>query len=143
MARENFFLQLCLLGEIKFNEAWPVEATFENFNLIKQALKHCKSELVLASCVDFLENYKSDSKVDFVSLSDVPSYFDDELLNSYLQKIKPALAINAIVVVRYYLRLPTNPDLTGFKNITEQFTDLIQQEKVGVYTITILQKIVE
>jgi S-adenosylmethionine-diacylglycerol 3-amino-3-carboxypropyl transferase len=72
-------------------------------------------------------------KYDFVSLSDVPSYFSEHLDRVYLQKLSKGLAPGALVVVRCYLRVPENTDLTGFADVTNEFHKEIAEEKTQMY----------
>ena len=138
LVRENFFLQLCFWGQIMTIEALPLEAQ-EGGYLLMQAI-HPQIELLLKQG-DLVEHCArlTTPLYDFISFSDVPSYFRGDLERDYLQKIRPALRQNAMVVVRYYLRVPEQVDLTGFRDLTGQYQDLLAQEKVQVYTIKIYQ----
>jgi S-adenosylmethionine-diacylglycerol 3-amino-3-carboxypropyl transferase len=75
---------------------------------------------------------------DFLSLSDVPSYFQGQLEKDYMQKIRPGLAPGAIIVTRYYLR-KSDCDLNGYLDITDSHIKLVELEKVQMYDIRIYQ----
>jgi S-adenosylmethionine-diacylglycerol 3-amino-3-carboxypropyl transferase len=79
---------------------------------------------------------KGEMKYDFLSLSDVPSYFQGDLETEFMQRIKPGLSPGAVVVNRYYLR-KSECDLDGYVDITENYLKLIELEKVQMYDIRI------
>ncbi|NRA45581.1 MAG: hypothetical protein HRU09_11555 [Oligoflexales bacterium] len=72
---------------------------------------------------------------DFVSFSDVPSYFSGSEEQNYLQRLKKGLKFGAHVVIRCYLRIPEGTDLTGYEDVTHQYQDLIDAEQTQVYRI--------
>ena len=87
---------------------------------------------------DFFEQAVScGMRFDFVSLSDVPSYFAGEREVNYLQALRPCLLPGATIVSRCYLRIPENTDFTGFTDVSEQYRDVIAAEKMQVYKIFI------
>ena len=77
---------------------------------------------------------------DFISLSDVPSYFAPPIEQTYLQRIRAGLTKHGRVVVRYYLRKPERTDRKGLRDITSSFATPIQREKVGVYQIEVFER---
>jgi len=78
--------------------------------------------------------------IDFLSLSDVPSYFEGAQERDFLQRVRPALGPDGLAVLRSYLRIPAGMNTDGFDNVTERFRDVVAQEKVGVYRVGIYQK---
>lgn len=134
IASKSFFLNLCFYGKIQSYNGVPVEAKEETLKRIKTH----KSEIKYIN-EDFVTNLsKGEHKYDFLSLSDVPSYFKGDTERDFLQKIIPSLSKNAIIVVRYYLR-KSACDLSGFMDITDSFKELCEQEKVQMYDICIYQ----
>ncbi|MBC7429948.1 MAG: DUF3419 family protein [Bacteriovorax sp.] len=134
LARKSFFLQLCFYGKIKSLAGVPVEASNESFERVHNAKTnvHFLQE-------DFVGNLaKGDTLYDFLSLSDVPSYFQGDLERDFMQKIKSGLAPGAIIVTRYYLR-KSKCDLQGFVDITDSHHKIIELEKVQMYDIRIYQ----
>jgi S-adenosylmethionine-diacylglycerol 3-amino-3-carboxypropyl transferase len=135
LARENFFLQLCFLGRLEFAEGNPVEAQPEVFSAMQKSLADCRISMLEG---DFFEKAVScGSRFDFVSLSDVSSYFSGAREVNFLQVLKPCLVPGAIVVSRCYLRVPENTDVTGFTDISHEHEDLIASEKIQMYKIFI------
>ncbi|MBI2711236.1 MAG: hypothetical protein HYX41_00030 [Bdellovibrio sp.] len=57
-----------------------------------------------------------------------------------MQRIKKGLAPNGMVVIRNYLRIPEGTDYSGFQRVTPSYQDLIDQEKVQLYSIEIFKK---
>ena len=131
LCRENFFLQLTFLGQLRYQEGNTLEAHADVFAEMKEALKRVSVSLVNADLITVAE--ESDKKFDFVSLSDVPSYFSEHLDRIYLQRLSKGLNPGALVVVRCYLRVPEHTDLTGYKDVTSKYADLIAAEKTQIY----------
>ncbi len=134
LAQKSFFLQLCFYGKIKSLPGVPVEASSETHERIKGS--ECTVEYLKEDFVSYLS--KGLKQYDFLSLSDVPSYFQGQLEKDYMQKIRPGLAPGAIIVTRYYLR-KSDCDLTGYLDITDSHIKLIELEKVQMYDIRIYQ----
>ncbi len=112
----------------------PVEASKESHERV-----HESSTKVHYLQEDFVSNLASGVvQYDFLSLSDVPSYFQGDLERDFMQKIKPGLLPGAIIVSRYYLR-KSDCDLSGFVDITASYTKIIELEKVQMYDIRIYQ----
>ena len=132
LAQKSFFLQLCFYGKIKSLSGVPIEASLESFKRIKES--QGKVDYLKEDFVTFLS--KTSNKYDFLSLSDVPSYFHGDLEQSFMQKIKPGLLHGAIIVTRYYLR-KSHCDLAGFVDITNSYAKVIELEKVQMYDIRI------
>lgn len=142
LTRENFFLQICFLGEVRFPEGNPVEALSENFQKIRAGLSRCRIRYELCDVLEVAQR-SEESPFDFVSLSDVPSYFQGELEVQYLQKLRRGLNKGALVVVRFYLRTPENTDFSGFEEVTEEYRDLIDAEKTQMYSIHVYRHLGE
>lgn len=136
LLKKSFFGQLCFMGEIVYEEGNTVEALPECFELMKKSLKDsCKVSSVKGDLIETIKDY---SDVDFISMSDVPSYFEGKVERNFLQQVRPHLSPKGIVVIRSYLRVP-NVDRSGFIDITEKYSELISQEKVQMYKIEVLQ----
>lgn len=132
LASKSFFLHLCFFGKISSLEGLPAEALEENFNQIKKW-----RGVISYANEDFVAHLASGNhKYDFLSLSDVPSYFSGSLEKDFMQKIKSGLNPGAIIVIRNYLRIPES-DLHGFKDESSDYQDLISLEKVQMYDIRV------
>ena len=132
LAKKSFFLQLCFYGKINSLAGVPVEASFESHQRISNSLT--KTHYITEDLMSHLKS--GEIKYDFLSLSDVPSYFKGDLEKNFMQDIRPGLNLGAIVVNRYYLR-KANCDLTSFIDISKDFEELIASEKVQMYDIRI------
>lgn len=139
IARNSFFLNLCFFGRVVFPEGNTLEGQAHIFHDVKKRLiddklelKALKLDLAQASLELKGQDY------DFISLSDVPSYFTGDLERDFLQNLKPILKKEAIVVIRYYLRV-SQVNQQGYEDITDQFKALIEKEKVQMYRIKILR----
>ncbi len=131
LCRENFFLQLSFLGKIRYPEANTYEARPEVYKEMKDCLARIPVSLVNADLLSVAEETKE--KFDFVSLSDVPSYFSIHQDRVYLQRLGKGLNPGALVVVRCYLRVPENTDSTGYKDVTAKYAELVSAEKTQIY----------
>jgi S-adenosylmethionine-diacylglycerol 3-amino-3-carboxypropyl transferase len=134
LAQNSFFLQLCFYGKIKSLAGVPVEAKKE----AHAAVKGHKGTIHYLN-VDMIEHLsRGERQYNFLSLSDVPSYFEGDLERDFMQKIRPGLRPGAIIVNRYYLRVP-KCDLKGFTDITSKHQKLVDEELVQMYKIKIYQ----
>lgn len=130
--RESFFLQLAFLGELRFAEGNPVECDEGVFASAKRGTATVDFRLQHGDV--FAVAGATDTPIDFVSLSDVPSFLRDEPAKNYLQLLKPHLAPNAIVVARGHLRV-VSPASTGYDDLGAQYRDLFATEKTQLWTI--------
>lgn len=134
LAQKSFFVQLCFYGKIQSLHGVPVEARNESHDRIKDF----KGEVHYIHA-DLLAHLKSgERKYDFLSLSDVPSYFKGDVERDFMQMIRPGLNLGAIIVNRYYLRIP-ECDLRGFSDITSKHQNLLDEELVQMYRIKVYQ----
>ncbi|MFZ9519529.1 MAG: DUF3419 family protein [Silvanigrellaceae bacterium] len=139
LPRENFFLQLTLLGAIQFHEGNPVECQAGVYEKIQSGIRQCEIVYQAANVVEHVSGL-SDDPVDFVSISDVPSYFDETLAREFLKRLGSGLSREALVVVRYYLRVIHETEMAGFERVTEKFGSLIDAEKTQMYHVEVYQK---
>ena len=137
--RSNFFIQLLFFGKILFSEGCPVECDPNVYSKVQAALNSSQLHVdyVLGSIVDIAA---TNTGVDFVSISDVPSYFSGATEKNFMQKIKKGMALGGILVLRNYLRVPEGTDLNGFETVTSQYLAPIQQEKLQVYQVVVYRR---
>ncbi|MFA6238462.1 MAG: DUF3419 family protein [Bacteriovorax sp.] len=134
LAQKSFFLHLCFYGKINSSAGNPVEASA----LVHHRINGSKANYHYVT-EDLIKHLSSGTKrYDFLSLSDVPSYFRGDLEVDFMQKIRPSLIPGAIVVNRYYLR-KAHCNLAAFTDITKRHRDLIDAEKVQMYDICVYQ----
>lgn len=134
LAQKSFFLHLCFYGKINSLSGVPIEAQQESFERVQKS--KTTVNYVQEDFVSYLA--KGEVQYDFLSLSDVPSYFQSELERDFMQKIKPGLTAGAVIVTRYYLR-KSECDLDGYIDITEKYHKLIELEKVQMYDIRVYE----
>ncbi len=136
--KQNYFLQLCFFGKLKYPEGLPTEADRDVFEKAKAALSHTRVTFRSGSIISVLEN---ETEVSAVSLSDVPSYFKGPLEQNFMQMIWPALSANAKVINRYYLHVPKPLNTTGYQDISSEYQNEIQHERMQMYQIQVFEKI--
>ena len=140
LARSSFFLHLCFFGELIHEDGNPVEATASNFAAVKEKIKNgAKAETYQGDMVSFLGEANQRESFDYLSLSDVPSYFSGDLERDFIQNIAPSVKKDGVICLRNYLRTP-EANLSGFIDVTKDFSEVINSEKVGVYRFQILRK---
>lgn len=135
-ARESFFLQLVFFGELRFAEGLPVECDADVFEAARRALGSTAVSYVHG---DILEVAQRAGDVDFLSLSDVPSFLPEEREQDFLQLLRPGLAPGGLVVTRGHLRV-ARPDASGFACISERYADLMSAEKTQMWSVNVYQK---
>src|SRR3989344_898195 len=135
LARNNSFLQLLFLGKIAFHEGLPFDCNEEIYQRAKLRLQSIEIRYVWGDIIETIQ--KTDTPIDFISFSDIPSYFEGPREKSFLEDIKNNLSPGALVVIRYYLKI-TDTDLSSFSNITSNHTSLMEKEKMQMYTIQVL-----
>lgn len=138
-ARENAFLQILILGKVVHDEGLPIECEQSMYVNARNALASTVVQYVHAEAPDAIATQHI--PIDFVSFSDVPSYFSDTREQSFMQHIRGALTTNARVINRYYLHVPQGVQLEGFADITNHHRDIIANEKVQMYEIKVYHKI--
>lgn len=134
-ARESFFLQIVFFGRILWREGNPVECDPRVYASVQGALDKATIEYRKGNIVD--EIAANRRPVDFFSFSDVPSYFSGALEKGFWQKISAGLAPGALVVVRNYLHVPRDPDLTGYETVTDRYSEAMAREKVQMYSVDV------
>jgi S-adenosylmethionine-diacylglycerol 3-amino-3-carboxypropyl transferase len=141
IARKSFFLNLCFYGKIAHEDGNPVEAKEETFDLLHEKFNREGPFNIIYDLDDIISTIQKKEKnsVDFISLSDVPSYFRGPDEKNFLQRIQPSISQGGIVVVRSYLRIP-EVSTEGYNDITSQYVDLIENETVQMYRIQIFQR---
>jgi S-adenosylmethionine-diacylglycerol 3-amino-3-carboxypropyl transferase len=139
LARTSFFANLCFFGHIQHADGNTIEAQPENYLAVADALANGAKVFTLEQ--DLLSAAKElKSPCDFVSLSDVPSYFSGELEKNFAQELRPHLSRGAIVVLRSYLRVPQG-DWSGYEDVTMRYSTEIAKELVQMYRIQVFQKV--
>ncbi|MBU6153599.1 MAG: DUF3419 family protein [Bdellovibrionales bacterium] len=137
LARENFFLQLSLLGRIIGREALPLEADEKIFQRSKE---HAMKGGIFFHHDDLVSVIQKMRGVDFVSFSNVPAYFTGEMEREFLRRIGPSLKPGARVVIRHYLHYPEGLDRSGYRKINELYPDALRREKIQMYDPEILER---
>jgi len=136
LTRENFFLQICFLGKLKFPEGNPPEVHAAIYAASQEALQQgTQIDRIQNDVLNFAQ--ETSERYDFVSLSNVPSYFSGPPEQNYLQVLAKCLNPNALVVVRCYLRIPENTDTQGYEDLSAQYQELAAKEKMQVYRIIV------
>ncbi|MBY0470702.1 DUF3419 family protein [bacterium] len=137
-ARQNFFMQLLFFGRVLFAEGCPIECEKEIFEKCKSALAKTKVEYVRGDLMKVVQ--ESDQDIDFLSFSDVPSYFSGDTEKNFMQRVRPKLSKDGTVVVRNYLHVPKDVDTTGFDLVSDQYKSAIDAEKVQVYLVDVYRR---
>ncbi|CAI8839038.1 DUF3419 family protein [Pseudomonas sp. IT-347P] len=136
IVRESFFLQMLFFGELRYPQGFPLECDPQVFQQARKALSGCELTVVQGDIVDCIMQHRD---VDFVSLSDVPSFMPPAVGTGVLQRIQPALSKHAHVVIRGHLHV-VQPDRTGFCDVTEQYQDAIARETTQLWRVQVYRQ---
>ena len=122
-ARSSFFHQLLFLGEVRYEDGWPIETS--HFGALREYGD--KLQFHLGDFTDALGRH------DFLSLSDVASYLPDSVLRSVERKLGSSTIEKA--VVRTFQRHP-QMRAPGFSH-SEISPD---RDVTGLYRIQLLKR---
>lgn len=140
LVRESFFAHLCFYGKLAHEDGNTVEAHAEVFERMQKTYSGgAKTQLLGLDLLSAAREFQG-ADLDFLSLSDVPSYFSGDLERDFMQELRGTLSPNGVAVVRSYLREP-EANLEGYADITPQFGDLIAKEGVQMYRIKVYQRV--
>ena len=137
IARENYMLQLIFFGEIIFPEALPAECNPTLFHQAKKALPKTEISYIQDDIISTLE--KSESKSGFISFSNAPSYFPNEMAKNYLVRIASQLSESATLVIRNFLNDPTIACLDGFTDVSKHYSLILAKEITKTYEIQVFR----
>ncbi|HEU4538288.1 MAG TPA: DUF3419 family protein [Polyangiaceae bacterium] len=133
-ARASYFLQLVFFGRLRYPEGNPVECDPATYDRARRALGEAEVSFVAGDVLDVVR--RAETPVDFLSLSDVPTFFQGPLETGFLQQLRPGLARGALVVSRGHLRL-MSPALAGFEDVTSSYQEVIDRESTQLWKIQI------
>lgn len=136
--RHSFFAQLFFRGELTDLTYAPIEANPHIFEKMKAGVMDCHIQFYQGDIINIIKNQLRE--IDFISFSDVLSYFSQDLSETYMQQIQSSLNTDAMSVHRYYLYQTKNMNTTGFEKVTNRYNDLIKKESTQIYGIDIYQK---
>ncbi len=136
LAQKSFFIQLLLRGIVTDPVGNINEAQENSFNEIKKNIQNVKLHYLQG---DFLTASESLEEIDFISMSNVPSYLSGDIEKNHLNGLSKRLSSKGCIVSRYYLRVP-DTDRSQYQDITKDFQEAINNEKVQMYQIEILEK---
>ena len=137
--QESFFIQLVFMGKISNLKANLLEVNENVFYQAKQNLENCIIEYANNDITQVIKNSKS-NEIDFVSYSDVPSFFSDNKANTFLQEIKNNIATNCIIISKGFLRI-SNPNTNDYYVKTNEYNTIIETDKTQLWKYQIYSKI--
>ena len=139
LVRDNFFLQLILLGKISYQHALPLEAQENIYMSAKKWAPHCTVEFIHDDIISAASNSNRD--INFLDLSNVNSYFEGDLKNNYLQRISKKLSKGCLIFTRNFLSNTDALNTSGFENISDKFINLFAQDYTQIYTMSLYKKL--
>lgn len=137
--QESFFIQLIFMGKISNPAANLLEANEIIFNNAKQNIESCVIDYVNGDITQVIKNSKS-NEIDFVSYSDVPSFFSDDKASTFLQEIKNNIASNCIIISKGFLRI-SSPNFSNYTITTDDYNPIIETDKTQLWKYQIYNKI--
>ena len=136
--REGFFMQLIFFGKIVDIKGAPFETHEDIYEKMKAGINQCEIQYYQGELFSQIEQI--DTNIDFISFSDILSYFPKDLEEIYLQKIKSKLNLGAKTIHRYFFHVNKNLDIADYQKVTDNYTSNINNEKTQIYLIDIYQK---
>ena len=136
---DNFYLQLLFQGKLINRRSWPLEAKRDIFLAAKKNLVNTKITYIKDNIVSFVSAQKKN--IDFLSLSNVPSYFKGEMETLFYQKMAPGMRKDSLIVSRYYSHIPFRPVTMGFENVSHHFIDILNKDALPMYFIDIHKRL--
>jgi S-adenosylmethionine-diacylglycerol 3-amino-3-carboxypropyl transferase len=135
--RDSFFLQMVAFGRLRHPDNCSREIAPLLFRRAKEALSSTQIEYV---CGDVLDTVRSSrTGVEFLSLSDVPSFFDDARAGTFLDELRDHLTDGGRVAFRGHLRM-AKPSARGYRDCTEQFLDVVHTESTQLWQVRLFEK---
>jgi S-adenosylmethionine-diacylglycerol 3-amino-3-carboxypropyl transferase len=131
-ARSSFFLQLIFLGTIRFEQGLPVECRPDVYARAQARLKECEVHFLEGDVMSSFGATGGD--IDYLSLSDVPSFLLDEAAAGCLQLARPYMRKGGLAVIRSHVRL-VRPLLDRFRDDSHLFADVASHESTGLWHI--------
>ncbi|MEK6773627.1 MAG: DUF3419 family protein [Bdellovibrionota bacterium] len=134
LVRKNYFMQILFLGEIRYEEGLPLEAHENIFHKSKKS--NTKIHYHIGNLLDILPT----EPFDFISLSDTISYLPTDEANKILQKLHKDTKKSSCVVIRSFMKAPTEIDQKGWSRLAEKETWAHQMDGTSVYKFHIFKK---
>ncbi|QKJ68276.1 DUF3419 family protein (plasmid) [Deefgea piscis] len=135
LARKSFFLQILFFGEIRYQDGLPLECSPDVFEAAKAGAKQCQ---ISFSHNDVFVESQRHYDLDFVSLSDVPSFLSPDQENQFLTRLRLNLTPGGKVVVRAHLRQPW-PEMEGFVDVSQKYQDSAESESTQLWSFHIYE----
>ena len=130
-ARRSFFLQMIFLGQLRHAEGFPIECSPKVYEAARRAARTTRLDFFQGDIVRCAAGRRD---IDFVSLSDVPSFLPDAKARNVLADMKDGLRQGATVAMRGHMRV-VKPALAGFSVATDRFRDAIAVETTQLWQI--------
>ncbi|RON59875.1 DUF3419 family protein [Pseudomonas fluorescens] len=136
IVRKSFFLQMLFFGELRYPQGFPLECDPKIFKRACEAQQQCEMRVVQEDILDCVSSHRN---VDFVSLSDVPSFLPDVAGAAVLQRLRPSMAENALTVIRGHLHV-IQPDCAGFCDVSGDHQAAIAREKTQLWRVQVYRR---
>lgn len=133
--KANFFLNMIFLGEIRYPEALPLEATEKTWSLLQSNETRIKYQ-----SGNLLEIIK-DRPHNFYSLSDTFSYLSPTDLENFLPSLPKGIHPGAKMVIRTFMRKPYFPINSSWQTDHEENLALAKKDCTRVYEIIVMKRL--
>lgn len=132
--RSNYFLNMIFLGQVNYEEAYPLEALEE----VWLGVKSSKTQITY-STGNLLAHIKEKS-YDFYSLSDTFSYMNTEELENFLPSLPPSVSSGSQMIIRTFMRKPQFPISSPWQTEEEKNLACAKKDCTRVYEFLVLRK---
>lgn len=136
--RNSYFLQLVLLGKVKYYDNIP-EANFIIYQKMKKGLEHSHIEFIKGNVYDQIKMFDTNF-FDYISLSDVPSFVDTINGLSFTDIVAPYLRTGGLLVYNGFLKQiePTNTCCLSLA--THNYSHVFSEDSTRLWKYIILKK---
>lgn len=132
--RSNYFLNMIFLGEVSYEEAYPIEATRDVYERVRNS--GTKIHYTSGNLLKLVE----EKAHDFYSLSDTFSYMEPMDLKNFLPGLPPGVKEGSQMVIRTFMRSPYFTVQSPWSTDENLNQALAKKDCTRVYEFLVLKK---
>ena len=134
---DSYFLYFLVFGKLDQKTLFPLEAQESVFAKMKTGAQTADINYYQGFFPDVMDEIPKD--IHFISFSDIPSYFSHSLGKQYLQILRPYMAKNGLICIRYFLHKSLHLKTEHYVNLNDLYQEKIATERTQIYDIDIFK----
>lgn len=134
---DSYFLYFLVFGKLDQKTLYPLEAQESIFAEMKVGAGKADISYYQGFFPDVMDQIPKN--INFISLSDIPSYFSHSLGKQYLQILRPFMAKNGLICIRYFLHKSLHLKTEHYVNLNDLYQEKIATECTQIYDIDIFK----